>query len=57
MPPASGRVDTRAIVECLLAAQYSDGEILDYLTGPLGLTEADAFGVLEAVRGPIRLRH
>jgi hypothetical protein len=51
----SGRIDTRAIVECLLAAHYSDGEILDYLTGPLGLAEADAFGVLEAVSGPIRL--
>ena len=50
-------VDTRAIVECLLAAHYSDGEILDYLMGPLSLGEADAFAVLEAVRGPIRIRH
>ena len=49
-------VDTRAVVECLLAAQYSDCEILDYLTGPLGLAEADAFAELEAVRGPIRFR-
>jgi hypothetical protein len=48
-------VHTRAIVECLVAAHYSDREILDYLTGPLGLADADAFAELEAVRGPIRL--
>ncbi len=36
MSPTSGRADTRAIVECLLAAHYSDGEILDYLIGRSG---------------------
>ena len=56
MSPTSGRIDTRAIVECLLAAQYSDSEILDYLIGPLGITEVEAFAVLESVRGPLRLR-
>jgi hypothetical protein len=55
MSPTSGRADTRAIVECLLAAHYSDGEILDYLIWPLGLAEGDAFAALEAVRGPLRL--
>jgi hypothetical protein len=54
--PPSGRLDTRAIVECLLAAHYSESEILDYLTGPLGLADADAFAALEAVCGPLRLR-
>ncbi len=47
-------IDTRAIVECLVAAHYSEAEILDYLTGPLDLSEADAFAALEVVRGPIR---
>jgi hypothetical protein len=55
MSPTSGRVNVRAIVECLLAAHYSDGEILDYLVWPLGMPEADAFDALEAVRGPVRL--
>jgi hypothetical protein len=52
--PTSGRVNVRAIVECLLAAHYTEGEILDYLIWPLGLTEADAFAALEAVRVPVR---
>jgi len=47
-------VNTRAIIECLLAAHYTDGEILDYLVWPLGMPEADAFAELEAVRGPVR---
>jgi hypothetical protein len=47
-------VNTRAIIECLLAAHYSDGEILDYLVWPLGMPEEDAFAALEAVRGPVR---
>jgi hypothetical protein len=36
--------DLRAIVECLRTAHYSEGEIVDYLKGPFGLTavEADA---------------
>jgi hypothetical protein len=34
--------DLRAIVDCLLAAHYSEDEILDYLTGPLGLSDGDA---------------
>jgi hypothetical protein len=54
MPPTSGRIDIRAIVECLLAAHYSDREILDYLVWPLGLAEPDAGAALEAVRGPVR---
>ena len=56
MPSPSGGVDARAIVECLLAGHYSDSEIFDYLVGPLGLPEADAFAQLEAVRGPVRSR-
>lgn len=55
MPPTSGEVNVRAIVECLLAAHYSEGEVLDYLIWPLGLAEADAFAALEAVRGPVRI--
>ena len=46
-------VNVRAIVECLLAAHYSEGEILDYLIWPLGLAEADAFAALDSVRGPV----
>jgi hypothetical protein len=54
--PPPGRAHTRAIVECLLAAHYSDREILDYLTGPLGLADTHAFAELEAVGGPVRIR-
>jgi hypothetical protein len=36
------QTDRRAIVECLLSARYSESEIIDYLEGPLGLSEADA---------------
>ena len=48
--------DLRAIVECLLAAQYSEDEILDYLVGPLGTTEREAYLALQAARGPSRFR-
>ena len=34
--------DLRTIIDCLLAAQYTQDEIFDYLTGPLGLSEAEA---------------
>jgi hypothetical protein len=40
----------------LLAAQYSEVEILDYLVGPLGTTERDADLALEAAHGPSRFR-
>jgi hypothetical protein len=41
--PAQFQVpDLPTIVDCLLAAQYSEHEILDYLTGPLGLSDGDA---------------
>jgi hypothetical protein len=46
--------DLRAIVECLLAAHYSEREILDYLVGPLGTTEREAHVALEAALGPSR---
>jgi hypothetical protein len=48
--------DLRTIVECLLAAQYSEVEILDYLVGPLGTTEPEAFRALDAAGGPSRFR-
>jgi hypothetical protein len=41
-PPAFRVPDLQAIVDCLFAAHYSEDEILDYLTGPLGLADADA---------------
>jgi len=48
---AEARVpDLRAIVECLLAAHYSEHEILDYLTGPLGLSDGDATAAVLATR-------
>ena len=48
--------DARTIVECLIAAHYSEQEIFDYLTGPLGLSDAEALRALDQVRGPGRLR-
>ena len=45
--------DARAIVECLIAAHYSEPEILEYLTGPLGLPEVAALAAIEAARGPV----
>ena len=46
--------DVRAIVECLLAAHYSEHEIFEYLVGPLGMAEREAYRVLEAASGPGR---
>ncbi len=46
--PAMRAADLRAIADCLVAAHYSEHEILDYLTGPLGLTDAEAAAVLAA---------
>jgi hypothetical protein len=40
--------DLRAIVECLVAAHYSEHEILDYLTGPLGYPDEVAAAALAA---------
>jgi hypothetical protein len=41
--------ELRSIVECLLAAHYSEHEILDYLTVPLGCSDADATAAVIAV--------
>jgi hypothetical protein len=54
-PPADGPSEFRfpdlgAIVDCLLAAHYPDDEILDYLTGPLGCSDAEAVAILAAAR-------
>jgi hypothetical protein len=43
--------DLRAIVDCLLAAHYSEDEILDYLTGPLGLPDREAVAAVLRSRG------
>ena len=43
--------DLRAMVECLLTAHYSEIEIFEYLTGPIGVTEAEARGALRARGG------
>jgi len=43
--------DLRAIVECLRTAHYSEGEIVDYLKGPFGLTEDDALAAVSASTG------
>jgi len=43
--------DLRAIVECLLTAHYSDVEIVDYLKGPLGLTEHEAVRAVRDAAG------
>jgi hypothetical protein len=42
--------DLGAIVECLVAAHYSEHEILDYLTGPLGCSDETAAAALAAGR-------
>jgi hypothetical protein len=48
---AESRVpDLRAIVECLFAAHYSEHEIIDYLTGPLGLSDAEAMAAVLPAR-------
>jgi hypothetical protein len=41
--------DRREIVECLLTANYSEAEIIDYLKGPLGLTDDEAVRVVHEV--------
>jgi hypothetical protein len=46
--------DLRTIVECLLTAHYSEAEILDYLSGPLGYSEDDALLALRDVAGSSR---
>ena len=48
--------DRRAIVECLLTASYTEGEIIDYLTGPLGLSEDEAMRAMRDVAGISRNR-
>ena len=45
------RTDLRAMVECLLTAHYSESEIIDYLTGPLGLADEDAIKAVRDVSG------
>jgi hypothetical protein len=42
--------DLRAIVACLFAAHYSEDEILDYLTGPLGCSDGEAAAAVVAAR-------
>jgi len=45
------KTDLRAVVECLLTAHYSELEIVDYLTGPIGVSEADAARAVQEVAG------
>ena len=45
------RTDLRTVVECLLTAHYCEQEILDYLTGPMGVSEAEAIRAVHAVAG------
>ena len=42
----------RPIVECLLTADYSEGEIIDYLQGPLGVPEDEAVLAVREAAGP-----
>jgi hypothetical protein len=49
--PTDGQAALRAVVECLLTAHYSEVEIVDYLTGPMGVAEADALRALHEVSG------
>jgi hypothetical protein len=42
------------MVECLLTARYSESEIVDYLTGPLGLLDEDAIQAVRDVSGASR---
>jgi hypothetical protein len=50
------QTDRRAIVECLLSARYSESEVIDYLTGPLGLSEDEAVNAVRDATGagPVR---
>jgi len=45
------RTELRAVVECLLTAHYSEQEIVDYLTGPIGVTEAEAVRAVQDCAG------
>jgi hypothetical protein len=45
------QTDRRAIVECLLSARYSEAEIIDYLKGPLGLSEDEAVNAVRDATG------
>jgi len=49
------QTDRRAIVECLLSARYSETEIIDYLNGPLGLSEDEAVHAVRDATGTVRL--
>jgi hypothetical protein len=44
--------DLRPIVECLLTAHYSEGEIIEYLLGPLGIPEDQAVLAVRDAAGP-----
>lgn len=46
------RTDLGTIVECLLSAHYSESEIVDYLVGPLGLSEDEAVSAVREGAGP-----
>ena len=43
--------DLRGVVQCLLAAQYSECEIIDYLSGPFGLTWERAVAAVRQASG------
>lgn len=45
------QTDRRAIVECLLSARYTEAEIIDYLKGPLGLSDAEAIAAVRDATG------
>jgi hypothetical protein len=50
------QTDRRAIVECLLSARYSEAEIIDYLKGPMGLSEDEAIAAVHDATGSARAR-
>ena len=50
------KTDLRAVVECLLTAHYSEIEIVEYLTGPIGVTEAEALRAVRGCAGPFDAR-
>lgn len=41
----------RGVVECLLTARYSEGEIVDYLEGPFGVSPETAEHAVRAAVG------
>ncbi len=51
------QTDRRAIVECLLSARYSESEVIDYLKGPLGLSEDEAVNTVRDATGAGPVRH